>query len=125
MAKTYHKKWIERDPNNIEAWYFFAVHLEKYYNNKRNNDALEKYLKAIDLLKGKKISIFETIKSLPASSSSSSSSSNQFLIWNAVYHSIGRLLRKMKRGNEAEDYYEQGYEYKLWPHPLRRFISLH
>ena len=122
LAKTYHKKWIEQDPNNIEAWYFFAVHLEKYYNNKRNNDALEKYLKAIDLLKGKKISKFETIKSLPASSSSSSSS-NQFLIWNAVYHSIGRLLRKMKRGNEAEDYYEQGYEYKLWPHPLRRFIS--
>eukprot|EP00943_MAST-04B_sp_MAST-4B-sp1_P004137 g4137.t1 len=119
LAYTYYTKWVERDRNNAEAWYFFATHLEKKHDNNRNKDALNKYLMAIDILKKNKISLFETIKSMP-----SSSFSDKFLIWNSVYHGIGRLLRKMNRNDEAEDYYDQGYQYKLWPHPLRRFVSI-
>jgi tetratricopeptide (TPR) repeat protein len=119
LAYTYYTKWVERDRNNAEPWYFLATYLEKKYDNNRNIDALNNYLMAIDVLKKNKIPRFETIKSMP-----SSSISNEFLIWNSVYHGIGRLLRKMNRNNEAEDYYDQGYKYKLWPHPLRRFVSI-
>ena len=76
-------------------------------------------MEAIAILKRSKVPKFSTVKSLPPASASS-----QFLLWNAVYHSIGRLLRRMNRDDEAEAYYKEGSEIGLWSHPMRRFVSM-
>ena len=119
LANAMYIKWIDLDPHNPEPWYFFAVHLEKNHNGNRSEESLEKYLEAMSVLKKSRVPKLSTIKSLPPSSTSS-----RFLIWNAVYHSIGRLLRSMGRDEAAEVYYKEGSEIGLWSHPMRRFVSM-
>ena len=119
LASVMYIKWVDLDPHNPETWYFFAVHLEKNHNGNRSEESLEKYLEAMSVLKKSRIPKLSTIKSLPPSSTSS-----RFLIWNAVYHSIGRLLRSMDRDEAAEVYYKEGSEIGLWSHPMRRFVSM-